>query len=136
MPNTLYPTGRSRFASGDADWDSDTFRVFLLDDTYTYDAAHEFASSLSGILGTPMDMTGNVVLADGVCDSDSLSYMGVDIGETITRIVIAKWTGSSATSPLIYYADTNNDTTPMSRAGNGAAVPLIWSTAGSHIFKL
>lgn len=134
--NTLYPTGRTAILAGDIDWDADDFVLYLLSDTYTYDAAHQYGDELTGVLGTPQPLTGCTVVNDGIADADDLTYPDVEIGDTVTRMVILKDTGSLATSPLIYYADTNNDTTPMSRPGNGAGIPIVWSGSANRIFKI
>lgn len=139
MSNTLYPSARSSFCKGEIDWEDGgtDFTVYLLDSSYTYDSGDEFVSAISGsILGTPQVLTGNTVLDDGICDSDDLNYPGVSIGETVVAIVIAIDTGSTATSPLIYFADTNNDTTPINRAGDGSVIPLVWAASTNRVFKI
>lgn len=138
MSNTLYPAALDAFANGDIDWNdgSTTFKVYLLDDSYTYNAAHDFFNDVTGVLGTPQTLTGRTILTGGICDADDVSYPGVEIGETVSAVLIAIDTGTAGTSRLIYFADTNNDTTPIARAGNGADIPLVWSSAPSRVFRL
>lgn len=136
MSNTLYPSALDAFANGDIDWNDPgtTFKVYLLDSSYSYSAAHDFLNDVTGILGTPQALTGRTILSGGVCDADDVSYPDVNIGETVARIVIAIDTGTPSTSRLIYFADSNNDTTPIARAGDGSAIPLVWT--GSGVFRL
>lgn len=138
MSNTLYPSALDAFAEGEIDWEDGAadFTVYLLDDSYTYNAAHNFLDDVTGILGTPQVLTGRTVLTGGVCDADDLNYPDVSIGETVRAVLIAVDTGTPATSPLVYFADVNNDTTPISYAGNGASIPLVWSAASARVFRL
>ena len=135
MANQLYETGRSAFLRGEIDWQGDDMVVALLDGTYTRSSSDEFAADLTGVLATA-PLTGCTVLADGVADADDVSVSGVSLGETVERIVIYKDTGSAATSPLIWYADENDDTTTISRAGDGSAITLVWSAAPTRVFRI
>ena len=97
-----------------------------------------FVSVLPGasFLGTPTSLTGLAVLADGVLDAADVSYPGVAFGQTVERIVIAQDTGDDATSLVLIYLDTYDDTTPIYRAGDGSNIPIVWSNDDTRIAKL
>lgn len=133
--NRLYPLGRSAFLRGEIDWESDTFTLALLDGSYTYDDAHEFADDLTGVVATHT-LTGTTVLPDGIADADDSSVTGVALGESVERLAIYKNTGTPGTSRLIYFADENDDTTAINYEGDGSAVVLIWSTSATRVFRI
>lgn len=135
MANQLYEKGRSAFLRGEIDWESDTIKVALLDGTYTRDASDEFASDLTGVLATAT-LAGCTVLDDGIADADDAVVSGVLLGDTVERVVFYKDTGSAGTSPLIYYADENDDTTPISRDGDGGAITLVFSNSATRCFRI
>lgn len=139
MSNFIYDYARSAFASGLIAWDDSTLTVYCLDAGYTGDrAVDQFVSDLPGasILGTPTNLSGATVLDAGVLDAADVSYPGVTFGQTVERIVIAQNTGVDATSKLIIYLDTYDDTTPISRAGDGSNIPIVWPDDDTRIAKL
>lgn len=137
MANTFYPSAMSRFAKGEIDWESDDIRIRAVSSTYTYDSAHEFADDLSGQLGTETALSGCTVLDDGVLDATSpLSYPGVTAGQTVAGYAIYKWVTSAADSPLILFLDTNDDGTPISRAGDGTNIAVVWSSTADRIARI
>lgn len=138
MANQLFPTGRRRWLRGEIAWTSggDDFVLVLLDASYTFSDAHEFADDLTGVLGDPATLTGVADLEDGVADADDVSVTGVDLGDTATQLAIYKDTGSPATSPLLYFADDNDDTTPIGRVGDGGAISIVWSNGPDRLFRI
>ena len=136
MANALYPSGRRRMISGGIDLDTDTLTIVGMTNAYSYSPTHEFASDLDGEIGTPFNLTGRVVLDDGVFDADDVTYMGVAIGVILERLAIYKNTGSPASSPLIYYCDTTSGGSPLSRVGDGGGIPIIWDDGPTRIFRV
>lgn len=134
MANTAYPLGLDKFVSGQISWTSDTIKLAAVDSTYTYSAVHEFYDAVSpSTLGTVQTITGRAVLTGGVLDGDSVNYPGVILGETVTGLVIYKDTGNTATSPLLFFMDTNDDGTTISRAGDGSTIVVLWSSTAQRI---
>ena len=128
MADAVYPLGANKILNGDIDFDTDTFRAVLVDTgTYTYSAAHEFHSSLSGIVATSGDM-GTLAISGGAWDAADLTFSAVT-GATIEAYVIYKWTGSSATSPLLFYVDSASEfpITP-----NGGDITIVWNGSGIY----
>ena len=51
MTPRMYTAGARELGSGgDTNWEQDTIKVLLLDDTYSFDASHEFVDDLTGEL--------------------------------------------------------------------------------------
>lgn len=135
--NGLYPSARSAFLAGLIDWSDagDDYVVALLGDGYTYDAAHDFASDLADVIDDA-PVVGRTILVDGVADADDVTTMTVPEGQTVKGIAIYRDTGTPSTSRLIYFADENDDGSPIDRAGDGSAVPVLWSSSADRVFRL
>lgn len=71
--------------------------------TYTYNAAHEFHSDLSGIVATSGNLS-NLTSTNGVIDSDDITITGVS-GDTVEAVAFFVDTGVSGTSRLISFID-------------------------------
>lgn len=129
--------GLRAFAEGEVDWaDSGiTIRVYALSSAYTFSSAHDHVDDLSGILDF-VALTGRTVSSSGVLDADDAAFASVASGQTITQLMVAKWSGTAATSSLLMYQDTNEDTTPISRTSDGSSIPLVWSATTDAIARL
>ena len=130
MANAAYPTGLAAFAEAAVAWGTDTIKVAALTDAYTYSAAHEFYTSLAGILAEAT-LAGKSSTS-GVLDASDTALTGLAAG-AINALVVFKWTGSGATSKLLFYFDTgiNFDVDP------GGDPTIIWpEAAGVKIFPL
>ena len=136
MANAIYSKYKEACMKGSAniDMDTGTVKAALVDTgTYTFSDAHEFLSSLSGVVGTA-GAIGNTtvgVVAAAVFDGDNVTYTAVS-GATAEASVIYIDTGSSATSRLVAYLDTGVTGLPVTP--NGGDIAITWSASG--IFKL
>ena len=109
----------------------DTIRVALVDTgTYTFSAAHEFYSSVSGVVGTPQALASKT-FTNGVFDAADVTFTGVS-GATVEAYIIYKDTGTAGTSSLIAYFDTATSGLPLTP--NGGNVTLAFNASG--IFAL
>ena len=135
--NQWMDEGLRAFAEGEVDWaDSGiTIRVYALSSAYSFSAAHDHVDDLSGILDF-VALTGRSVGPSGVLDADDAAFAAVASGQTITQLMVAKWSGTASTSSLLMYQDTNEDTTPISRTSDGSSIPLIWSATADAIARL
>lgn len=123
-----------KFLSADIDLVTDTIKVSGLTSAYTYSDAHEFYTSLSGVIFTET-LTGKSI-TDGIFDAADLTISGVSAGSTLTALAIWKDTGTAATSPLIYYADTLSTGSAISLSLTGAQIIITWPEEVSKIFRI
>lgn len=139
MANDLFSTARDAFLGGEIDWADGGATVTVAALSSTLDstdlATMGFADELSDVEDTAT-VSGRAILPGGIADADDTSFASVGVGVTIVAIAIYLDTGTPATSQLIAYADTNDDSTPMSRTSTGAAIPLLWSNSTNRVFRL
>jgi hypothetical protein len=140
MANALYNKAKEKFLNpgtlGTSDGSSikisaDTIKVALVDTgTYTFSAAHEFYSSVSGVVGTPQTLASKTA-TNGVFDAADVTFTAVS-GASVEALIIYKDTGSAASSPLIAYIDTVSSGLPVTP--NSGDIGVSWSASG--IFTL
>jgi len=112
------------FTSG-YDLISGNVKIAAMSASYTYSAAHNFHDDLTNIITTSANLTGKDA-TDGYFSFDSPFSLGSPAGgSTITQCWLYIDSGSSATSPLVYYWDEDATTTPLSIATDGTAVNLV-----------
>lgn len=138
MANALYPKWKEALLQNSADSDLDgsgTTGVYvaLVDTgTYTYNAAHEFYSSLSGIVGTDQEIGATKSYSAGVFDGGDVTFTSVT-GNTVEALVIyRKNAGANTTWRLIAYIDTGVTGLPVTP--NGGNISITWNASG--IFAL
>lgn len=137
--NGLYQPARALFLTGGLDWTTGTWRAEFLDDTYTFDDTQQWLSDVVGgsRLSTAATLTGQVSVGGGVADADDVTSGPVlSLGQTATHVIIYRWGGSDGASELVVHIDTFDDGTPVSYAGSGADVSMVWPNTTSRIFKL
>ena len=132
MANALYPKWKEALINGAANTAlSGTVKVALVDTgTYTYSAAHEFLSSLSGRVGTDQTL-GTKTYTNGVFDAANATFAAVS-GNTCEALVIYIDTGVAGTSRLVAYIDTGVTGLPVTP--NGGDITITWDASG--IFAL
>lgn len=102
-------------------------KVALVDTgTYTYSAAHEFLSSLSGVVGTAQTLATKTYL-NGVFDADNVTYTAVS-GASVEALVIYIDTGVAGTSRLVAYLDTGFTGLPITPSGGD--ITVTWNASG------
>lgn len=131
MANALYPKFKEACLQGNINMSSGTVKVALIDTgTYTYSAAHEFYSSVSGVVGTPVTL-GTKTFTNGLFDAADATFTAVT-GSTAEAIIIYIDTGTAGTSRLIEYLDTGATGLPVTP--NGGDISITWNASG--IFQL
>jgi len=132
MANAIYPKWKEAIAQASANSSlGGTVKVALVDTgTYTYSSAHEFYSSVSGVVGTPATL-GTKTFTNGVFDAADVTYTGVS-GSSAEALIVYIDTGSSATSRLVAYLDTGWTNLPVTP--NGGDITLQFNASG--IFAL
>ena len=132
MANALYPKWKEAIVQASSNSSlGGTVKVALVDTgTYTYSSAHEFQSSLSGVVGTAQTL-GTKTYTNGVFDAADVTFTAVS-GSSVEALVIYIDTGSSATSRLVAYIDTGVTGLPVTP--NGGDIGVQWNASG--IFAL
>lgn len=134
MANAIYPLYKQALLTGDSnvDIESGTVKVALVDTgTYTYSAAHQFLSDLSGVVGTAQTLSTNTV-TNGLFDSATNPTFTAVSGATVEALVIYIDTGVAGTSRLVAYIDTGVTGLPVTP--NGGDITITWNASG--IFQL
>jgi len=131
MASVIYPKCKENLWKANIDLDTDTVKVALVDTgTYSYSVTHEAYDDLSGVVGTPVELT-NVVVSNGSIAGDDITFSSVT-GNTVEAVILYVDSGTPSTSYLIAYIDdiTNSPIIP-----NGGDLTIEWDD-GSNIVVL
>ena len=134
MANAIYPKYKETIlgAATNTNLLSGTVKVALVDTgTYTYSTAHQFFSSVTGVVGTPGTIGATKSVTNGVFDGADVTFSAVS-GNTVEALVIYVDTGNASTSPLVAYIDTGVTGLPVTP--NGGDISITWNASG--IFAL
>lgn len=133
MANALYPKWKESLLQLTAgNGLNGTVKVALVDTgTYSYSAAHQYYSSVSGVGGTPQTLA-TKTYTNGTFDADNITYTAVAGTVSYEALIIYIDSGSAATSPLVAYIDTGVTGLPVT--SNGGDISVTWDAAG--IFTL
>jgi len=138
MANALYPKYLENLLQGTADHDLDgsgTTGVYvaLIDTgTYTYSAAHQYYSDLSGIVGTPMEIGATKTYTNGTFDGADVTFTAVSGATAEALVLYRKNAGANTTWPLVAYLDTSITGLPVQP--NSGDISVTWNASG--IFSL
>ena len=133
MANALYPKWKEQLLqfTTNNNLSAGTVKVALVDTgTYTYSAAHQFLSSLTGVVGTAQTL-GTKTFTNGVFDAADSTFTAVT-GTSVEALVLYVDTGVAGTSPLVAYIDTSVTGLPVTP--NGGDITITWNASG--IFAL
>ena len=133
MANAIYPKYKEGIlqSAANTNLSSGTVKVALVDTgTYTYSSAHQFLTSLTGVVGTAQTL-GTKTFTNGTFDAADVTYTAVT-GASVEALVIYVDTGTAATSPLVAYIDTGQTGLPVTP--NGGNITVTFDAAG--IFTL
>ncbi len=133
MANAIYPLYKQALldAAANTDLNDGTVKVALIDTgTYSYNSAHEFFSSVSGVVGTPQTIA-NTTVTTGLFDGDNVTFSAVT-GNSVEALLIYIDTGTAATSRLVAWLDTSVTGLPVTP--NGGDITITWNASG--IFQL
>jgi hypothetical protein len=129
VANAVYPLYKQALLSGgtNTNMSSGTVKAALVDaGVYTYSAAHEFLTSLTGVVGTAQTL-GTKTFTSGVFDAADVIYTAVS-GSSAEAIVLYIDTGVAGTSRLVAYLDTGFTGLPVTP--NGSDISITWSASG------
>lgn len=133
MANAIYPKYKEAIlqSAANSNLSAGTVKVALVDTgTYTYSSAHEFYSSVTGVVGTPQTI-GTKTFTNGVFDGADVSFTAVT-GATVEALIIYIDTGTAGTSRLVAFIDTGVTNLPVTP--NGGNIDITWNASG--IFAL
>jgi hypothetical protein len=133
MANAIYPKYKESLLNGDANTaltGSGTTGLYaaLVDTgTYTYSSAHQYYSSLSGVVGTDQEVT-SPTLTNGLIDGGDCTFTSVT-GNSVEAIVLyRKNAGANTTWRLVAYIDTGVTGLPVTP--NGGNITITWNASG------
>lgn len=137
MANALYPKWKEAIVQAAANsalngsGATGVYAALIDTGAYTYSAAHEFYSSLAGVVGTDQEIIAKTY-ADGLFDGDNVTFPAVT-GATVEALVLyVKNAGANTTWRLLAYIDTGVTGLPVTP--NGGAITVTWNASG--IFQL
>lgn len=134
MANAIYPKWKEALLQNSADSDLDgtgSTGVFVaLVDTgvYTYSAAHEFFSSLSGIVGTDQEIGATKTFTNGTFDGADITHPSVTGNSVEALVLYRKNAGANTTWRLVAYIDTGVTGLPVTP--NGGNIATAWNASG------
>jgi hypothetical protein len=138
MANAIYDLWKQEILKGtannllnSAEGTTGVYAALVDAGTYTFSQAHQFYSSLSGIVGTDQEILTKTQV-NGAFDGTDLTYTAVT-GASVEAIVLYRKNGGANTTwPLIAYIDTGVTNLPVTP--NGGNITITWNASG--IFKL
>lgn len=134
MANAIYPKYKEAILGGGANTDllTGTVKVALVDTgVYTYNAADQFLTSLTGVVGTAQTIGATKSVTNGLFDGGDVTYTSVT-GNSVEALVIYIDTGTAGTSRLVAYIDSSVTGLPVTP--NGGNITITWNASG--IFQL
>jgi hypothetical protein len=137
MANALFPKWKEAIILGSANsalsGSGTTGLYAALVDTgsYTYSAAHEFYSSLSGVVGTDQEVT-SPTATSGLVDGGDVTFPSVTGNSAEAIVLYRKNAGANTTWRLVAYIDTGVTGLPVTP--NSGNIVTTWNASG--IFQL
>lgn len=133
MANAVYPKYKESLLGGVANsaitgsGATGIYAALVDTGTYTYNASHQFYSSLSGVVGTDQEII-SPTLTGGLLDGGDVTFSAVS-GASVEAIVLyRKNAGANTTWQLIAYIDTSVTGLPVTP--NGGDIGITWNASG------
>jgi hypothetical protein len=130
----MYPLGKQALL-GSVVLTADNIKVVLINTgTYTYSAAHQYYSDLSGTLGASANLASKTV-TNGVFNAANTTVTATSTA-TCGAFVIYKDTGTTTTSPLLMYYDGIQIITIAANSSTSTTItvdPLTYAIANSAV---
>lgn len=134
MANAFYSLWKQELLQGSTNTSlGGTIKACLIDTaTYTYSAAHQFRSSLTGVATGTQPTLASKTFVNGLFDAADTTFTAVGAGATVEAIVLYVDSGAAATDRLIAFIDSF--TSGMPATPNGGDIVTAWNASG--IFQL
>lgn len=134
MANAIYPKFKETVLNASANVSLDQndatngpFTALVDTGTYTYSSAHQFFSSLSGLVGTDQRIATPTV-TNGTFDGNDLTYTAVSGASIEALVIYRKNAGANTTWRLVVYLDTSVTGLPVTP--NGGDITVTWNASG------
>lgn len=134
MTNAVYPKYKEAVLGAAADsaltgtGTTGLYAVLVDTNSYTYNPAHQFYTSLTGIAGAEKEIT-SVTLVNGIVDGNDITFVAVPPGPNCEALVLfRKNTGASSTWRLVTYLDSGIVNLPVTP--NGGDITITWNVGG------
>jgi hypothetical protein len=137
MANAIYPKYKEALLSGSANSaltgaGATGFYVALVDTgVYTFSAAHQFYSDLTGVVGTDQEI-GSPTLTNGTVDGNDVTFSAVTGPSVEALVFYRKNAGVNTTWRLVAFIDSSVTGLPVTP--NGGDISIAWNASG--IFQL
>ena len=129
MADAVYPLFKQELLKGtsnnllnSAEGATGVYCALIDTGTYTYSAAHQFYSDLSGIVGTDQEILTKTQV-NGTFDGTDITYTAVTGASVEALVLYRKNAGANTTWPLIVYRDASVSPT-------GLDISVIWHSGG------
>lgn len=129
MASHVYPKFMELALGAGGNLASGNVKAVLLTAAYTYSAAHQFQSDLSGTIAASPNLSGKSI-TNGIFNATNATLTAVAGGSTIAAIAAFVDTGTPTTSPLIFFEDG------FSQLTNGGDIVVAWDTGSNKIFTI
>jgi hypothetical protein len=134
MSNQVYPKYKEALITGAANaalngtGTTGVYAALVDTGTYTYNAAHEFYSSLSGVVGTDQEIGATKTYTNGVFDGADVTWPNVTGNSCEAIVLYVKNAGANTTWRLVAYLDTGVTGLPVTP--NGGSIGCSWNASG------
>ena len=111
------------------DFNADNIRIALIDNAVATVVAGtvDYAEISAALVGAATDLTGEIVNNPGIFDADDGTITAVT-GASVEQLVVFKWSGVEATSPISHAYDST--TTGLPLTPNGGDITVTWAGGG------
>lgn len=136
MANALYDKARQKFLSGQLSWNTQNFKVVLVDVAdYTVNLAthNTLADVPSAARVATSTNLGGMDNTAGVADASDVTLSGVSGDQSEALVIYADLTGADTDKPLVAYIDS---ATGLAITPNGGDIIVQWDNGANKIFKL
>lgn len=124
MSNTVYPKAKEAAWSAQVDVTSGDMRVIFTSGG-SYNSAHDNLDDVAATTNGPgYTLTGRTVTSGDLVTTTSNVVATFTSGVTINGAHLYMWTGTSSSSRLIGWMDTQADTTPINLVATGSSVTV------------
>lgn len=129
MSKHLYAGYRATLLDNGTDLISGDVKISMHSASYVQSDAHNFHDDLTDIISTSSAVASKTA-TDGYFDFADISVGSPAGGNTGTQFTLWLDSGSSATSPLIYWWDEDASGSAISIATNGEAITVVVPSGG------